>query len=625
MAFQGQDLGLQDCGLSTILNSAIVDSAILGNVTATILAAKLASSIRRLACSSSTKANRVQFPAESPDSRKWESCMTMPLVGGFFRASPVSPSPSSQRHPTLYISNISIQFFGNYIDDIYGYHTCGANCGAWGANCDACAAECGACGANFLCAMLTAVSVVPIVACVVLTMVHVVLTVVHVVLTVGCGGDCDALLILVCVVLIGVHEDVIALAKNQHRVMVKVQNKVKDIPVQIAAKKTDRTEIVEGRLRFHALDHVYQFGIVFAYKTYIIITALPSKTITLNMMKRAFGAIHFARPVYRMCVPSPINWSQQYATVIPARLVGVQYGEMTILLPAAIRYNLSRTHQTIRNFMFFLLREECCWSFEVVWQNHAIAAETNFCLRPYKGSVADDGSLELGQPPKRLVGLGERGSGWSDETLEVCLLDDEIYSVLGLMFRPREALKCSRPLNGRDCLGSPDTPSAEHSVVNNPQKFPLGPYHRDVLVLEVVDPVCSGRFGEFPLSMTYLAVSRHAALAAYWKGTRGGTQQFWFNLYSESLQQLRYQCLAKILQEIDGMLYFPFSKNNKVVLPEKCVNFMDLQDKTVEGKRSCVSTGDTTQADLIDSIPYTHANKGIKCLRLQSIATANMC
>ncbi|KAJ8871720.1 hypothetical protein PR048_028053 [Dryococelus australis] len=40
-----------------------------------------------------TKANRVQSPAGSPDFRKWESCRTMPLVGGFPRGSPVSPAP----------------------------------------------------------------------------------------------------------------------------------------------------------------------------------------------------------------------------------------------------------------------------------------------------------------------------------------------------------------------------------------------------------------------------------------------------------------------------------------------------------------------------------------------------
>ncbi|KAJ8866292.1 hypothetical protein PR048_032135 [Dryococelus australis] len=41
----------------------------------------------------STNANRVLLPAGSlPDVRKWESCWTMPLVGGFCRGSPVSPT-----------------------------------------------------------------------------------------------------------------------------------------------------------------------------------------------------------------------------------------------------------------------------------------------------------------------------------------------------------------------------------------------------------------------------------------------------------------------------------------------------------------------------------------------------
>ncbi|KAJ8891643.1 hypothetical protein PR048_004171, partial [Dryococelus australis] len=40
------------------------------------------------------KAYRVRFPAGSPpDYRMWESCRTMPLVGGFSRGSPVSPRP----------------------------------------------------------------------------------------------------------------------------------------------------------------------------------------------------------------------------------------------------------------------------------------------------------------------------------------------------------------------------------------------------------------------------------------------------------------------------------------------------------------------------------------------------
>ncbi|KAJ8865875.1 hypothetical protein PR048_033398 [Dryococelus australis] len=41
--------------------------------------------------------NLVQSQAGSPDFRKWESCRTMPLVGGFSRGFPVSPTPSFRR------------------------------------------------------------------------------------------------------------------------------------------------------------------------------------------------------------------------------------------------------------------------------------------------------------------------------------------------------------------------------------------------------------------------------------------------------------------------------------------------------------------------------------------------
>ncbi|KAJ8871408.1 hypothetical protein PR048_027725 [Dryococelus australis] len=44
-----------------------------------------------------TKANRVPSPPGSLDFRKWESCRTMALIGGFSRGSPVSPGPSFQR------------------------------------------------------------------------------------------------------------------------------------------------------------------------------------------------------------------------------------------------------------------------------------------------------------------------------------------------------------------------------------------------------------------------------------------------------------------------------------------------------------------------------------------------
>ncbi|KAJ8865977.1 hypothetical protein PR048_033501 [Dryococelus australis] len=44
------------------------------------------------------KANRVRFPAEQlPDFRMWESCRTMPPVGGFPRGSPVSPALAFRR------------------------------------------------------------------------------------------------------------------------------------------------------------------------------------------------------------------------------------------------------------------------------------------------------------------------------------------------------------------------------------------------------------------------------------------------------------------------------------------------------------------------------------------------
>ncbi|KAJ8888491.1 hypothetical protein PR048_007982 [Dryococelus australis] len=52
----------------------------------------------RSACSHPTKAIRVQSSTgHSPDFRTWESCRTMPLVGGFSRGSPVSPTLSLRR------------------------------------------------------------------------------------------------------------------------------------------------------------------------------------------------------------------------------------------------------------------------------------------------------------------------------------------------------------------------------------------------------------------------------------------------------------------------------------------------------------------------------------------------
>ncbi|KAJ8897673.1 hypothetical protein PR048_003023 [Dryococelus australis] len=46
-----------------------------------------------LDCSPPTKANWVQFPSGSLRIFKWESCRTMPLVGGFSLGSPVPPCP----------------------------------------------------------------------------------------------------------------------------------------------------------------------------------------------------------------------------------------------------------------------------------------------------------------------------------------------------------------------------------------------------------------------------------------------------------------------------------------------------------------------------------------------------
>ncbi|KAJ8884565.1 hypothetical protein PR048_016422 [Dryococelus australis] len=55
--------------------------------------------VKWLACSPFTMANRVQSPVGSPDFRKWESCRTMPLVGGFSRGSPVSRALHSGAAP----------------------------------------------------------------------------------------------------------------------------------------------------------------------------------------------------------------------------------------------------------------------------------------------------------------------------------------------------------------------------------------------------------------------------------------------------------------------------------------------------------------------------------------------
>ncbi|KAJ8895985.1 hypothetical protein PR048_001326 [Dryococelus australis] len=81
----------------------------------------IAQVVERLARSPSTKANRAQSPAGPPDFRKWESCRTMPLVGGSSRgfhpplhsgAAPYSlQSPSSAlKTPLLRATQISSLF-----------------------------------------------------------------------------------------------------------------------------------------------------------------------------------------------------------------------------------------------------------------------------------------------------------------------------------------------------------------------------------------------------------------------------------------------------------------------------------------------------------------------------------
>ncbi|KAJ8895187.1 hypothetical protein PR048_000512 [Dryococelus australis] len=59
---------------------------------------KRAAVAQRLQSSPPTKANRVRFPAgQHPDFRTWESCWTMPLVGGFSRRSQISPALTFRR------------------------------------------------------------------------------------------------------------------------------------------------------------------------------------------------------------------------------------------------------------------------------------------------------------------------------------------------------------------------------------------------------------------------------------------------------------------------------------------------------------------------------------------------
>ncbi|KAJ8895709.1 hypothetical protein PR048_001046 [Dryococelus australis] len=65
------------------------------------LCRRLAAVAERLAWSSPTKATRAQSPAGSAGFRMWESCRTMPLVGGSSQRSAVSPALSFRRRPIL--------------------------------------------------------------------------------------------------------------------------------------------------------------------------------------------------------------------------------------------------------------------------------------------------------------------------------------------------------------------------------------------------------------------------------------------------------------------------------------------------------------------------------------------
>ncbi|KAJ8888930.1 hypothetical protein PR048_008424 [Dryococelus australis] len=72
----------------------------VGAIKATLLRDTM---VEWLVCSPPTKAYRVQSPAGSTNFRKWESCRTMPLVGGFSRGSLASPAPSF-RHCSILTS-----------------------------------------------------------------------------------------------------------------------------------------------------------------------------------------------------------------------------------------------------------------------------------------------------------------------------------------------------------------------------------------------------------------------------------------------------------------------------------------------------------------------------------------
>ncbi|KAJ8898037.1 hypothetical protein PR048_003397 [Dryococelus australis] len=76
----------------------------------------------RLACSPLTKKNRVQSPAGPPDFCKWESCRTMPLVGGFLGVLPFPlPLHSSAAPYSLHSSSSAL----NTSLVVHGSITCG--------------------------------------------------------------------------------------------------------------------------------------------------------------------------------------------------------------------------------------------------------------------------------------------------------------------------------------------------------------------------------------------------------------------------------------------------------------------------------------------------------------------
>ncbi|KAJ8872782.1 hypothetical protein PR048_026398 [Dryococelus australis] len=89
---------LLELGAAVLLD--LEESSLEPTLMAAVLLELKASSLEpRLTRSPPTKANWVQSPSGSPDFRKWESCRTMPLVGGFSRGSPVSPPLHSGAAP----------------------------------------------------------------------------------------------------------------------------------------------------------------------------------------------------------------------------------------------------------------------------------------------------------------------------------------------------------------------------------------------------------------------------------------------------------------------------------------------------------------------------------------------